>query len=50
MLYKSPVDARTMMCSIMQLYNQNKFDLFMEKGNSTKVASDQETNTAATML
>ena len=35
----------------MQLYNQNKcVILFMEKGNFTMVAPDQETNTAATML
>ena len=35
----------------MQLYNQNKcVILFMEKGNSTMVAPDQETYTAATML
>ena len=34
----------------MQLYNQNKCDLMVEKGNATKVALDQETNTAATML
>ena len=37
-------------CVPMQLYNQNKCDLMVEKGNSTKVALDQETNTAATML
>ena len=38
-------------CAPMQLYNQNKcVILFMEKGNFTMVAPDQETNTAATML
>ena len=40
-------------CVPTQLYNQNKcVILFMEKGNSTKVAPDQEANTVttATML